>query len=168
MSNPKNLILSESRIRHIVKRIAFEIVENNYDSGEVVLVGIQGQGLKLAEHLKKQIRSIDSSFKCEVMELMIEKSNPRIAQISINKDLETVKGRSIVLVDDVMNSGRTQAHALSYILQTSVKKFETAVLVNRSHKRYPISATYSGIELSTTIDEHIEVVLEGETAVYLY
>lgn len=164
----KTLILTEDRILKIIKRIAYQIVEGNYKFKTVYLIGISGQGEKLAGLLAEEISAIRSEIVCKVETLSINKEKPKFSEIAISCELSDLNDRSVVVVDDVMNTGRTHSYALSYILQTAVKKVETAVLVNRSHKAFPISATYSGISLSTTIDEHIEVELNKETAAYLF
>ena len=73
----------------------------------------------------------------------------------------------IVIVDDVLNSGRTLAYAMNPFLNAEIKKIEVAVLVNRSHPSFPIMPTYTGLELATTLSEHVEVVLGKKAAVYL-
>lgn len=168
MTKPRTQILSAEKIGNILNRIAIQILESNFYEPELVLVGIQGQGYKMAAQLKSILENEAISFQVNLVELMVDKLNPVAADIRLSADLSLLDGKSIVIVDDVMNTGRTQAYGLAYILQTKVKKVETAVLVNRSHTAFPISATYSGISLSTTIDEHIEVRIEGEQGVFLF
>ncbi len=164
----KNLILGEDRINKIIKRIAYQIIEGNHKYKKIVVLGINGQGEILADLLSKEVESIRPALECQVEQLKIDKAKPKFSDIELSCSLQELSNRSVVVVDDVMNTGRTQSYALSFILQSPVKKVETAVLVNRSHKAFPISATYSGISLSTTIDEHIQVELDKETAAYLY
>ena len=72
------------------------------------------------------------------------------------------------MVDDVLNTGSTLIYAVSYFLQVPVKSIKTAVMVNRNHKKFPIKADFKGISLSTTLNEHISVILEGPDAgIYL-
>ncbi len=168
MDKNKNLILTEDKIKKVIKRIAYQIIEGNYKSKKIFLVGIAGQGVKLAHLLDDEISALKPGIDCEVCTLDIDKLKPKFSEIEFSRPLTDLRERTVIIVDDVMNTGRTQSYALSYILQVPVKKLETVVLVNRSHKAFPISATYSGIELSTTINEHIEVLLEKETAAYLY
>jgi len=168
MTKPHSQILSAEKIGNILNRIAIQIIESNFYESELVLVGIQGQGYKMAAQLKTILEKQSISFRINLVELKIDKFNPVAADIKLIGDLFLLDGKSIVIVDDVMNTGRTQAYGLAYILQANVKKVETAVLVNRSHTAFPISATYSGISLSTTIDDHIEVRIEGEQGAFLY
>ncbi len=163
-----NQILSEEKIEKILKRIAFQIIENNFLESEIVLVGISGQGMQMARNLKEFMYSIRPEIKSTVCELFIDKHQPVRSDIKMDTDLKKLEDSVIVLVDDVLNTGRTTAYALSYLLQLSLKKLETAVLVNRQYTRFPVAATYSGISLSTTLDDHIEVKLDKEVGAYLY
>ncbi|MFZ9027743.1 MAG: phosphoribosyltransferase family protein [Crocinitomicaceae bacterium] len=163
-----NQILSEEKIEKILKRLAFQIIENNFLESEIVLVGISGQGMQMARNLKEFMYSIRPEIKSTVCELFIDKHQPVRSDIKMDTDLKKLEDSVIVLVDDVLNTGRTTAYALSYLLQLSLKKLETAVLVNRQYTRFPVAATYSGISLSTTLDDHIEVKLDKEVGAYLY
>ena len=163
-----NQILSEEKIEKILKRIAFQIIENNFLESEIVLVGISGQGMQMARNLKEFMYSIRPEIKSTVCELFIDKLQPVRSDIKMDTDLKKLEDSVIVLVDDVLNTGRTTAYALSYLLQLSLKKLETAVLVTRQYTRFPVAATYSGISLSTTLDDHIEVKLDKEVGAYLY
>ena len=161
-------ILSQDKIDKILKRIAFQVVENNFQESAICLVGITGQGYQMALRLKELIAAIKPEVSLSTYELFVSKENPVRKDIHLNVPLDQLQDQVVVVVDDVMNTGRTQAYALGYLLQLSLKKVETAVLVNRQHTRFPIAATYSGISLSTTLDDHIEVRLENEVGAYLY
>ena len=163
-----NQILSHEKIEKILKRIAFQVVENNFHESQLCLVGITGQGYQMAIRLKELISTINSSMSVEIFELFIDKGKPERKDIKLSADSERLVDQVVIVVDDVMNTGRTQAYALGFMLQHSLKKVETVVLVNRQHTNFPIAATYSGIALSTTLDEHIEVKLENEVGAYLY
>jgi pyrimidine operon attenuation protein/uracil phosphoribosyltransferase len=163
-----NQILSQEKIDKILKRIAFQVIENNFQEESICLVGISGQGYQMALRLKQLIPSIKSDITVEVFELYIDKAKPVREDIHLNTELEQLRDQVVIIVDDVMNTGRTEIYALAYLLQLSLKKVETAVLVNRQHTRFPVAATYSGISLSTTLDDHIEVKLEDEVGAYLY
>lgn len=168
MNKVHNQILTENKVKNILKRMAFEIVENNYQESQLFLVGIVGQGVSMASILKKELKKIRKDLKVELLTLSVDKKDPVHSDIQLNKDLSILTDGSIIIVDDVMNTGRTQAYGLSYLMKSTPKKVETAVLVNRSHTSFPISVTYSGIALSTTLDNHIEVKLEEEVGAYLY
>ncbi len=168
MTNMHNLILSESKISKILDRISIEILENNIDEDNIIFVGISGQGAIMAETLRTNFEKQGTSHHLSTATLQIDKSNPQFEDISIDIDTDSIKDAVLIVVDDVLNTGRTQAYSLSYLMQYSPGKVETAILVNRSHTSFPISVTYSGIALSTTIDNHIEVKLESEVGAYLY
>ena len=164
-SNSK--ILSAEKVFRILKRITVHIYENNLESGSIVLVGVHDQGYKIAEYIHGELKKMDPGFSTNLVELKIDKGNPS-GDIAINVNMDDLSDQTVILVDDVLNTSRTLAYALKYLLQVPIKKIETAVLINRSHAAFPISATYSGYELATTLDEHIKVSLEGEIGAYLY
>lgn len=163
-----NLILSDVKISRIIKRMAFEIHENNFDEREIVIVGVFDKGYQLAGLIKDQLAEIRKSGKLLLVRLDVNKLNPVAEEVKLDIDLKKLEGKAIILVDDVLNSGKTLAHSLSALLKVQVKKMEVAVLVNRSHKAFPVSAKYKGYELSTTIDEHVEVRLVGKMGAYLH
>jgi len=68
------------------------------------------------------------------------------------------------LVDDVLNSGTTLMYGIKHFLDVPLKRFKTAVLVNRNHKKYPVKADFKGISLSTSINEHVEVVFDKKNS----
>ncbi len=168
MTKNQNLILSESQVRQIIKRIAYQIYENNFSEKEIVLVGVFEKGYKLAALITEELKAIARKQKSTLVRLDINKQKPLAEEIKLDIDLKHLKGRSVLLIDDVLNTGRTFSHSLKALLDADIKKLETAVLVNRSHKMFPILAAYTGYELSTAIDEHVEVRLEKEIGVYLH
>ncbi len=104
----------------------------------------------------------------KLVRLDIDKGNPHSSDIKIDTDGDMITGQAIILVDDVLNSGRTTSYSLSYLLQFNAKKIEIAALVNRSHKAFPVMPTYKGYEIATVIEEYIEVRVEQEAGVYLH
>lgn len=164
----KNLILNETQIRQKVKRIAFEIYENNFQEKDVVVAGVNGQGYTLAQLLVENLKAI-SPFNLLLAKVSLNKQEPLKSSVELDKDLAEVSGKCIVIVDDVLYTGRTFLQSLKPFLNTEIKKIQTAVLIDRSHKQFPVSADYTGYELSTTIDEHVKVSLDqGALGVYLY
>ena len=114
----------------------------------------------------KSLSSI-SKIKVELITLHIDKKNP-LNRINSDKSLNVLKNNSVVVVDDVLNTGKTLIYAVSYFLQTPVKSIKTAVMVNRNHKKFPIKADFKGISLSTTVSEHVSVILDGpDPGIYL-
>jgi len=166
------LILNADQIRKKVRRIAFEIYERNYLEPRLIIAGITGRGYALAQMIADELKEI-SPFKVEantliLVKISLEKFASSQGEVSLDSSPDILENASIVLVDDVLNTGKTLAHSLEPFLQKNIKKIEIAVLVNRSHTLFPISADYTGYELATTLQEHIEVVLEKEyLAVYL-
>ena len=149
-------------------RIAYEIYENNFEEEEVVFAGIWDKGYVLAEILQKQLNDI-SKLSTSLVKVSLDKFAPTQSEISLNVDPKSLENKVVILVDDVLNSGRTMAYSLKPFLNENIKRIETAVLVNREHTSFPLSATYNGYSLSTTIKEHVEVKIEGsEVEVYLY
>ena len=168
MTKNQNLILSESQVRQIIKRIAYQIYENNFNEKEIVLVGVFEKGYKLAGLITEELKAIAKKQKSTLVRLDINKQKPLAEEVKLDIDLKQLKRKSVLLIDDVLNTGRTFSHSLKALLDADIKKLETAVLVNRSHKMFPILAAYTGYELSTAIDEHVEVRLEKEIGVYLH
>ncbi len=163
----KSLILTDDQVRKKIKRIAFEIYENNFKEKELVLAGIMDKGYALAEMLEKALGEV-SDIKLTLIGIKLDKFKPTQSEISLTCELEDLKNKTIILIDDVLYTGRTLAYSLKPFLNIRVKKIETAVLVNRSHTQFPISTQYTGYELATSIKEHVEVQLEkGQKAVYL-
>ncbi len=164
----QNLILSEPQVNQIIKRIAYEIYEDNFDVKQVYVVGVYDKGYMLAERLVEELTKIATEIRFELIRLDIDKSKPLADEVVLSIDTKALKGKVVVLVDDVLNSGQTVAHSMAALLRAQVRKVQIAVLVNRSHKRFPLDANFKGYELSTTIDDHVEVRLGDEVGVYLY
>lgn len=163
----KDLILTGNQVAQKIKRMAFEVYEHNIREKELVFAGIDGQGYTLATLLAKQLEEI-SPIKAKVVKVSMNKSAPQQSDISIDTEASDLKKRCIIVVDDVLNTGKTLAYGLKPFLGVEVKKIEVAVLVNRSHSTFPIQPTYTGYALSTTLTEHIEVILGKNAAVYLH
>ena len=162
----KTLILEGAQVKQKIRRMAFEIFEHNFKEKGVVLAGIDGQGYVLAKLLAKEVESI-SPLQIKLVKVSLDKLAPQQSDVTLDCDIKDLKKKCIILVDDVLNTGRTFAYGLKPFLDIEVKKIETAVLVNRSHTIFPIYPQYTGYELSTTIKDHVEVVLGKENAIYL-
>ncbi len=167
MTSTETRILNKQQIKQKISRIAYEIYENNYLEKKLYVAGIPS-GYKLAGLLVKELKKI-SPFEIKLLKIELDKDKPSAENISVDCDPEELHGNVLILVDDVLHTGKTFLHSLRPFLDVDVKKIETVVLVNRSHKLFPISSDYTGYELSTTLKDHIEVVLDaGEFGVYLY
>ncbi|RIA09320.1 pyrimidine operon attenuation protein/uracil phosphoribosyltransferase [Flavobacteriaceae bacterium MAR_2010_72] len=166
MTSTKNIILNHIEIQHKIRRIAYQIYESNVNESEVILAGVDSKGYILAKKLKSNLDKI-SDLKTTICKVVIDKKNPQ-TEIKTSISPQDYANKSIVLVDDVLNSGSTLIYGVKHFLDVPLKQFKTAVLVNRNHKKYPVKADFKGISLSTSLHEHVEVVLEGKThEVYL-
>jgi pyrimidine operon attenuation protein/uracil phosphoribosyltransferase len=160
------LLLNSAEINQKIKRMAYEILEANYSEKKIILAGICEQGELMAKELAKQLEEI-SSLEITVTRIDLDKSHPfRQAADTINSDIK-FDNQVIILIDDVLYTGKTIAYGLKPFLDKKIKKIEVAVLVDRSHTAFPIKATYIGYELSTTLSDNIQGVLKGKKGVYL-
>ena len=167
MTSTENRILNKQQIQQKISRIAYEIYENNYLEKNLYVAGIPS-GYNLAKLLVKELEKI-TPFNISLIKIDFGQEKPTAESIKVDHDPKELKGNVLILVDDVLHTGKTFLHSLRPFLDVDVKKIETVVLVNRSHKLFPISSDYTGYELSTTLNDHIEVVLDqGKFGVYLY
>lgn len=157
MSN-KKYILNAAVAEKKLRRMALEIVERNYDEPQLLLIGIKDHGTVIAKKISDYLKS---SFKGEVivMELGIDKKHPAAVTLSTAMDFND---KTIILIDDVANSGRTMLYALKPLLEQYPKKIQTLALVERTHKTFPLDVDYVGISVSTTLDEHIYVEVTND------
>lgn len=151
-----NKILTHEQIQHKVKRIAYQIYEANVDETEIIIAGIAGGGLNFAKKIKVVLEKITEA-KIVLCKVIMDKKKPLESGVTTSLDEESYKNKSIVLVDDVLNSGTTLIYGVHHFLKTPLKQLKTAVLVNRNHKKFPVKADYKGISLSTSLHEHIKV-----------
>lgn len=150
-------ILSEKQIAMKMKRMAYEIYEQNSQEKEIVLIGIHPGGEIVAKGLKNILQEI-SPLQVEMRSLTLNKKEPLKDNLTIGTDLNN---KSVVLVDDVANSGKTLMYALKPLLNYSPAKIQIAVLVDRKHKNYPIVPDIIGHSVSTTLQDHIIVEVEN-------
>lgn len=148
-------ILDHKAIAHKTKRIAYQIYESNANEKEVVLAGIADNGYKFALRLQQVLEEI-APFATTLCKVEMNKEQP-LGTIKTSMDPDDYKGKSIVLIDDVLNSGTTLVYGVQHFLQVPLKRFKTAVLVNRNHKKYPVKADFKGISLSTSLNESVKV-----------
>lgn len=162
-----NRILTHEQIQHIAKRIAYQIYETNVDEKEIIIAGINGGGMSFAKKIAAILKKITDAD-IILCKMDMDKKNPLKSGVNTSMDEQEYTNKSIVLVDDVLNSGTTLIYGTHHFLKTPIKQLKTAVLVNRNHKKYPIKADFKGISLSTSLNEHIKVVFEANNdAVYL-
>lgn len=160
-------ILSQLQIEQKINRLAHQLLENCFEEKEIFIGGIHGNGYILAERLTKIIQS-NSNTTIHLFEIKMNKHEPWSEDISLSLDRKKMKNGYVVLVDDVLNSGKTMQFALVELLQFPTKAIKTLTLVDRKHRRFPIKANFVGLSLSTTLKEHVEVDLsENNTKAYL-
>lgn len=160
MALTKNTILSHKEIEHKIKRIAYQIYESNVDETELIIAGIESNGYILAKKIKANLDKI-SPIASTLCKVTINKTEPTTPiKTSITK--EDYTNKSIVLIDDVLNSGSTLIYGIKHFLDVPLKQFKTAVLVNRNHKKFPVKADFKGISLSTSLFEHVNVNLSKQ------
>ena len=155
----KKVILNDAQIRSKLKRISYQILETNLQNSELIIAGIESNGYLIARELKKILNDL-SNIEVILCKVKIDKKNPRKPiETSISKD--QYSNKSIVLVDDVLNSGSTLIYGVKHFLETELLQFKTAVLVNRNHKKFPVKADFKGISLSTSMQSQIMVKFKG-------
>ena len=162
----KNIILTNQEIEHKIKRIAYQIYETFVDEEEIVIAGIAANGFIFAQKLALALTTI-STLKVSICEVKVDKQNPQLP-IHTSLSKEEYKNKGLVLVDDVLNSGTTLIYAVRHFLDVPLKKFKTAVLVDRNHKKYPVKADFKGISLSTSLLEHVQVVFDNKEGDYAF
>jgi pyrimidine operon attenuation protein/uracil phosphoribosyltransferase len=167
MSN-KVKILDKVQIHQKLNRLAYEVYENNFSEKNILIVGIDGNGYKVASLLADRLKEI-SKIKIQLGKIKINKDQPWEGEPQIDFEEKDFVNKTTILVDDVLNSGKTLIYAVKLFLDKPVKKLNTVVLVDRSHTRFPVKADFVGLTLSTTLQEHIEADFskKGNEAVYL-
>lgn len=164
----KAKILDHHQISRKLNRMAYEVYEKNYGEKELLLVGIEGNGYKVAERLLEILTKI-SPLKVKISKIKLDKENPWTAEPQISFTEKDYLNKAVIIVDDVLNSGKTVMYAIKPFLNKPVKRLNVLVLVDRSHSRYPVKADFVGLSLSTTMQDHIEADFskKGNEAVYL-
>lgn len=165
MDSSTTVVLNAQQMEQKLCRMAWEILEKNHLEKHIVIAGISPKGSILSQRLSKHLSEI-SSILVEVIEVKLDKENPLSSpvQVSAHSDL---KNKVVVLVDDVLKSGKTLMYGAQYFLNQPIKKLMTAILIDRNYKTYPIKADVVGLSLATTLQEHVTVELGKKEAVYL-
>lgn len=152
------LLLSPTQVTQKLQRIALEIKEKTFGHQKIILVGIAESGLQLAHIIADILLQNNSAM--EVFSIKVNKPNPLAEPVICSIDKEKLVNSTVILVDDVQNSGRTMIYAVQYFLQFPVYAIQTCVLVDRLHNLFPVSADYVGLSLSTTLKEHVTVTVQ--------
>lgn len=163
----ENKILSHQQIQHTIRRIAYQIYEANVSEKEIIIAGIDGGGLNFAKKIQTVLKKITEA-EITLCKVVMDKQNPLKSGVTTSIPEKEYRNKSVVLVDDVLNSGTTLIYGVHHFLKTPLKQLKTAVLVNRNHKKYPVKADYKGISLSTSLQEHVHVKFKAKSdSVYL-
>ncbi|MBL6665945.1 MAG: phosphoribosyltransferase [Flavobacteriaceae bacterium] len=165
MLETRNKIMDATDIRKTVKRIAYQIYETHFEETQLILAGIAHNGVILAKRIQEELESI-SDIEVIFVEIKVDKKNP-INPIVLSEKLAVCENKAVVVVDDVLNTGSTLIYAVTHFLSIRLKKLQTAVLVNRNHKNFPIKGDFKGISLSTSTKEHIHVAFGDKEGVFL-
>ena len=165
INSSTTLVLNAQQIEQKLCRMAWEVLEKNHQESHIVIAGISPKGSILAQRLSKHLSDI-SSIMVEVIEVKLDKVDPLSspAQVSTHGELND---KVVVLVDDVLKSGKTLMYGTQYFLNQPIKKLMTAILIDRDYKNYPVNADVVGLSLATTLQEHVTVDLGKKEAVYL-
>ena len=159
-------ILDSNQINQKILRLSWQVFEDNFSEKEIVLVGIGEQGLLIAEQVKFHLNTI-SKLKNTVFRIDVDRDKP-FNKVSTELTENDYNNKVIILIDDVLHSGKTLTYAFKTFLDTSLKKMAVLVLIDRNHNTFPVKANYVGLSLSTTLKEYIEVELKGSNkGVYL-
>ena len=161
----ENIILTHKEIAHKTTRIAYQIFETFVNEEEVILAGIANNGYLFAQKIAAELALI-SDLKVTLCEVKINKQNPQ-SPVTTSIPSAEYQNKALVLIDDVLSTGTTLIYGVKHFLEVPLSKFKTAVLVDRNHKKYPVKADFKGISLSTSLQEHIQVVFEEDNS-YAY
>jgi pyrimidine operon attenuation protein/uracil phosphoribosyltransferase len=167
MATQDTLVLNTEQIEQKINRIAMQVYERNHTAQSIVMAGVYGTGTKFAQRLAAAIEKL-SPIKVTLVSVQVDKQSPVGKRAVLSDDSVLQDGALVLVVDDVLNSGRTLIHALEPFLGTQLKALQTVVLVDRNHPSYPVKADYVGLSMATTLQEHIDVILDAENeGVYL-
>ena len=155
----KKQVLDFEKISRICGRLAYQILENNINEDEILLVGIKEKGYEIAKIIEQKLKDITSS-KVHLKSITIDKKNPnQISEFDINFNQMP---KSVYLVDDVLNTGKTLMFAVNSLLKYDFDLIKTLVLIDRNHKRYPRKVDFKGISLSTNLDDTVKLISENK------
>lgn len=161
-------LLDQRQIKQKIKRLAIEILEQNFGEKEIILAGINNNGLGFAKMLNRHLTKLTKN-KITLTQISLSPANPLESEVSIGLSPEELENKAIIVVDDVANTGRTIFYAIKPLLEVLPKKIQVAVLIDREHKSFPIKVDYVGLSLFTTLQDNIDVQIKGrgKKAVYL-
>ena len=164
--NKNSLIMNSKRINDCAHRISYQIVESSINKKEIVLIGIKNNGYIFAKKIHEFLKKITEK-KIELLPFEINKKNPH-ESITLKNQFNSINNSSVILIDDVLNTGKTLMYSIKFLLDYKINQLKTAVLIDRNHKDFPVKVDFKGLSLSTTMNEHVEVVFKkNNVGVYL-
>ena len=154
-------LLDQRQIKQKIKRLAIQILEQNFGEKEIILAGINNNGLGFAKMIKRQLTQLTDN-KITLTQINLSPANPLESKVEIGISPEELNDKTIIVVDDVANTGRTIFYAMKPLFEVLPKKIQVAVLVDRKHKAFPIKVDYVGVSLFTTLHDDIDVQIKGK------
>jgi pyrimidine operon attenuation protein / uracil phosphoribosyltransferase len=156
----KTTILNNTQIERILKRIAYQIIEQCFEEKSIILVGVKPRGVWVAEQLKASLNQI-SNIEVSLFFVTAE------IQEDFEKEQPAIENNCVILVDDILNSGTTMMLAASRLALKRPSRLLTACLVDRKHRKFPVQSDFTGMSLATTIQEHLTLDIEAGPIIYL-
>ena len=163
-NNSDNIILDHTDVKNIIKRISLEILEDNIDEEEIIFFGISKNGIIIAN---KIIEIIKRKTNISMSLISVKLNNDLKNKISFDKKFNS-KNKSIVLISDVSHSSKTLQLVIGNLMIHDPSKIKTAVIVNRDHSMFPVKVNFSGLNLSTSINDHVDVRINKEEEFLVY
>lgn len=160
------IILNHEQIVRTITRLAYQIYEKHVENDEVIIAGIKEQGYFLAEKIAGELQAI-STLKVQLATVEIVKTNPAEDTTKISIGAEDIKGKSVVIIDDVLNTARTMVYAIYPFFKAGAATICTTVLADRNHKNFPVSADFTGVSLATTLQQHITFEVNSDKSMQL-
>ena len=150
--NTKQVVLRDSEIRITLKRMVLQIAENYVDVSDLLLIGLNERGSFLAKLIQTGLTETLPNLQVSFQQM----------DIKVDMPARDFGAQHILIVDDVLNSGKTAFIAAMSCMNASIKTMETAFLAVREHRSFPISANYVGLSIATTLQDH--VLFDNENA----
>lgn len=168
MKSKSTQILTHEQVEKMIQRLAYQVYENHFDVKELTVAAINGNGIDIATMLCEHLQRI-SKIKIQQLTVTLDKAKPDVDAVKLSKVDVNLKDKYVLVVDDVLKSGKTLMHALLPFIKAGSLRIQTLVLVDRNHKSFPVSADYIGLSLATTLQEHVEVSIDRKkVSAFLY
>lgn len=153
-------ILDNEAIKAKLNRMAFEIAERNFGEKNLIVVGISERGGYVAAKLVSKLKEI-SALKIQFIAADVNRKTGGV-MLEHKTPGKTIKGNAILIVDDVLYSGNTMFSTLVKVMEHGPRNVQTALLIDRGHRSIPVSSDYTGLELATTLKQHVQVEVSND------